>query len=389
MPIAQNGNYINGYDCFCPMKIDSLDRWNVDASHPLIIAGPCSAETEEQLYETTKAIKAEGISLIRAGVWKPRTRPNSFEGVGQPALQWIQDIKKELNVKFAVEVANAMHVEEALHYGIDVLWIGARSTVSPFIVQEIADALRGCDLPVLIKNPINPDLALWIGAFERLHQAGVTKLGAIHRGFSTYQKTRFRNIPMWQLPIELKRQLPDMPMICDPSHITGKREMVAEISQVALDLNFDGLIIETHCNPEKAWSDASQQITPQALGELVRNLHIRKSSSQDIEYITHLEDLRTQIDHADREMIEILASRMELVAQIGAWKKKNNVAAFQLDRWNEVFKSRKEWAKSLRIREKFIVELFNLLHVESIRKQTEVMEDIRDENETESGLRVS
>lgn len=371
------------------MEIENLKNWNVKANHPLIIAGPCSAETEEQLYETAKAIKSEGISLIRAGVWKPRTRPNSFEGIGQEALQWIQDIKKELDVQFAVEVANAMHVEEALHYGVDVLWVGARSTVSPFIVQEIADALRGCDVPVLVKNPINPDLALWIGAFERLHQAGISKLGAIHRGFSTYQKTRFRNVPMWQIPIELKRQIPDMPMVCDPSHIAGKREMVAEISQIALDLNFDGLIIETHRDPEKAWSDARQQVTPQSLGEIVRGLQIRKASSQDIDYITHLEDLRTQVDHADREMVDILASRMDLVAQIGAWKKKNNVAAFQLDRWNEVFKSRKEWAKALNIHEKFIVELFNLLHVESIRKQTEVMDGIKDENEMDSGLRVS
>lgn len=371
------------------MKIESINNWKVKAAHPLIIAGPCSAETEEQLYETVKAIKAEGVSLIRAGVWKPRTRPNTFEGIGQQALQWIQDIKKELDVQFAVEVANAMHVEEALHYGVDVLWVGARSTVSPFIVQEIADALRGCDLPVLVKNPINPDLALWMGAFERLSQVGLTKLGAIHRGFSTYQKTRFRNIPMWQIPIELKRQMPDLPIICDPSHITGNRAMVAEIAQVALDLNFDGLIIETHRDPEKAWSDASQQITPQDLGALIRNLQIRNTSSSDIDYITHLEDLRTQIDHADREMVEILATRMDLVAQIGAWKKKNNVAAFQLDRWNEVFKTRKEWAKSLNLREKFIIDLFNLLHVESIHKQTEVMDNIKDESETDSGLRIS
>lgn len=371
------------------MKIESIDNWNVNTSRPLIIAGPCSAETEEQLYETTKAIKEQGVSLIRAGVWKPRTRPGTFEGIGQEALQWIQDIKKELNVQFAVEVANAMHVEEALHYDIDVLWVGARSTVSPFIVQEIADALKGCDLPVLVKNPINPDLALWMGAFERLAQAGLTKLGAIHRGFSTYQKTRFRNVPMWQLPIELKRKMPDLPMICDPSHITGKRDMIAEISQVAMDLNFDGLIIETHCNPENAWSDASQQITPAVLGEMISNLQIRNPSSLDIEYITHLEDLRTQIDHADREMMETIASRMDLVAQIGEWKKKNNVAAFQLERWNEVFTSRKSWGESLHLRKKFVVELFNLLHVESIHKQTEVMDGIKSDNETASGLKIN
>ncbi len=361
------------------MKIEGINSWNVGKAVPLIIAGPCSAETEEQLLETATAIKAQGISLIRAGVWKPRTRPNSFEGVGVEALGWIAKIKKEMDVKFAVEVANAQHVYESLKYGVDVLWIGARSTVSPFIVQEIADALRGCDIPVLIKNPINPDLALWIGAFERLNQAGITKLGAIHRGFSTYQKTRYRNIPTWQIPIELKRQIPEMPMICDPSHIGGKSEMIGEISQKALDLNYDGLIIETHRDPEKAWSDARQQITPAVLGELIKKLKVRKPTSEDIDYITHLEDLRTQIDHADREMLEAIATRMNLVGQIGAVKKENNVAAFQLDRWNEVFKSRKEWAHALSVNEKFVTELFNLLHVESIKKQTEVMEKIEEE----------
>ena len=371
------------------MKITDTSAWGLDAQHPMIIAGPCSAETEEQLYETAKAIKAQGISLIRAGVWKPRTRPNTFEGIGQEALVWIQNIKKELGVQFAVEVANAMHVEEALHYGIDVLWVGARSTVSPFIVQEIADALKGCDVPVLVKNPINPDLALWMGALERLNQAGVTKLGAIHRGFSTHQKTRYRNVPMWQLPIELKRQLPELPVICDPSHIAGKREMVAEISQVAMDLNFAGLIIETHRDPENAWSDARQQVTPAALGELIEHMQVRRASSEDIDYIIHLEELRTQIDHADRELVETLAHRMQLVSQIGVWKKKNNVAAFQLERWNQVFKSRKEWGASLELREKFVIDMFNLLHVESIKKQTEVMDDTKDETETESGLRIS
>ncbi len=370
------------------MNIASIDAWGAGTAHPLIIAGPCSAETEEQLYTTAKAVKEQGVNIIRAGVWKPRTRPNTFEGIGQEALQWISDIKKELNVKFAVEVANAMHVEEALHFGVDILWIGARSTVSPFIVQEIADALKGVDIPVLVKNPINPDLALWIGALERLNQAGVNKLGAIHRGFSTHQKTRYRNVPMWQIPIEMKRQFPELPMVCDPSHIAGKREMVFEISQVAMDLNFEGLIIETHRDPENAWSDARQQVTPASLGETMQNLKIRKSSSEDIEYITHLEELRTQIDHADREMMEILAQRMEMVAQIGVWKKKNNVAAFQLDRWNEVFRSRKEWGESLQLREKFTTELFNLLHVESIKKQTEVMDNIKEDKQTESGLKI-
>lgn len=370
------------------MKLTNTQHWGIGDQHPIIIAGPCSAETEEQLYETVKAVQEQGVTLMRAGVWKPRTRPNTFEGMGQEALGWIQRIKKELNVQFAVEVANAMHVQEALHYGVDVLWIGARSTVSPFIVQEIADALKGCDVPVLVKNPINPDLALWMGALERLNQAGVTKLGAIHRGFSTYQKTRYRNIPTWQLPIELKRQLPELPIICDPSHIAGKREMIAEMSQVAMDLNFDGLIIETHRDPENAWSDARQQVTPAALGELLRNLKIRKASSEDIDYISHLEDLRTQIDHADHELVELLSQRMDLVGQIGVWKKNNNVAAFQLDRWNNVFETRKAWGKDARLREKFVVDLFNLMHVESIKKQTEVMDGIQNETETDSGLRL-
>ena len=370
------------------LTITNTEDWNIGQQHPIVIAGPCSAESEEQLYETVKAIQAQGISLMRAGVWKPRTRPNTFEGMGQEALGWIQRIKKELNVQFAVEVANAMHVQEALHYGVDLLWIGARSTVSPFIVQEIADALKGCDVPVLVKNPINPDLALWMGALERLNQAGVTKLGAIHRGFSTYQQTRYRNVPTWQLPIELKRQLPELPIICDPSHIAGKREMIAEISQVAMDLNFEGLIIETHRDPENAWSDARQQVTPAVLGELLKNIQIRRASSEDIEYISHLEDLRTQIDHADRELVELLSQRMDLVGQIGVWKKKNNVAAFQLDRWNNVFETRKAWGKDARLREKFVVDLFNLMHVESIKKQTEVMDKMQDETETDSGLRM-
>lgn len=370
------------------MDISTMDTWGIGDAHPLIIAGPCSAETEDQLYDTAKAVKAQGVNLIRAGVWKPRTRPNTFEGIGQEALQWISDIKKELDVKFAVEVANAMHVEEALHFGVDVLWVGARSTVSPFIVQEIADALKGVDIPVLVKNPINPDLALWIGALERLNQAGVSKLGAIHRGFSTHQKTRYRNIPMWQIPIELKRQFPTLPMICDPSHIAGKREVVAEISQVAMDVSFDGLIIETHRDPENAWSDARQQVTPHTLGDIVQNLKIRNASSEDIEYTTHLEELRTQIDHADREIMETLAQRMDMVAKIGAWKKKNNVAAFQLDRWNEVFRSRKDWGNDLGLREKFTTELFNLMHVESIKKQTEVMDKIKEDGQLASGLKV-
>lgn len=357
------------------MDISGLDTWPIEKKNPLIVAGPCSAETEEQLRETTEAIKNQGINIIRAGVWKPRTRPNSFEGIGTEALQWISAIKKDLNVQFATEVATPEHVEAALKYDIDIIWIGARSTVSPFIVQEIADALKGVDIPVLVKNPINPELALWIGALERINKAGVKKLGAIHRGFSSYQESRFRNVPQWQIPIELKRQFPEMPMICDPSHIGGNRDMIPEISQQALDLNYDGLIIETHRDPNNAWSDAKQQITPDKLGEIVENLKTRKTSSDNIDYLSHLEDLRSQIDYADKEMIEAISNRMNLVGQIGAYKKDNNVAAFQLDRWNEVFRTRTEWAKKLNVSEKLITEIFNLLHVESIKKQTEMMDD--------------
>ncbi len=359
------------------LPTQKLNSWaNIEEGKPLIIAGPCSAETEEQLYETAKLVQQQGVNIIRAGVWKPRTRPNTFEGVGQEAMPWIKRIKDELNVRFAIEVAKADHVESALKAGIDVLWIGARSTVSPFIVQEIADALKGTDVPVLVKNPINPDLALWMGALERLSQAGISKLGAIHRGFSSHQKTRYRNVPSWHLPIELKRQLPDMPIICDPSHIAGKREMVPEISQIALDLNFEGLIVETHRDPESAWSDARQQVTPHNLGEMIKALQVRKSSSSDINFITQLENLRTQIDHADRELLEAMSRRMELVGQIGTHKKQKNVAAFQLERWNEVFKTRQQWANELDIKEKFVTDLFNLIHVESIKKQTEVMDNV-------------
>lgn len=357
------------------MDISGLDTWPIEKQNPLIIAGPCSAETEEQLRETARAIKDQGIKIIRAGVWKPRTRPNSFEGIGTEALKWISDIKKDLGVQFATEVATPEHVEAALEHNIDIIWIGARSTVSPFIVQEIADALKGVDIPVLVKNPINPELALWIGALERINKAGIKKLGAIHRGFSSYQQSRFRNVPQWQIPIELKRQYPQMPMIGDPSHIAGKRDMVPEICQTALDLNYEGLIIETHRDPDNAWSDAKQQITPEKLGELVRNLQTRKSSSDNVDYLSHLQELRAQIDHADREMIEAIANRMSLVGQIGAYKKDNNVAAFQLDRWNEVFKTRTEWAKKLNVSEKLITEMFNLLHVESIKKQAEMMDE--------------
>lgn len=355
------------------MQIQELSSWN-GSKRPWIISGPCSAESPEQLLSTCKGVLEAGITTIRAGVWKPRTRPHQFEGAGKIALSWIQDIKKELpQVQFAVEVATAEHVELCLEAGIDILWIGARTTVNPFTVQEVADALRGVDIPVLIKNPINPDLALWMGAIERVAHAGVSKLGAIHRGFSSFQKTKYRNIPLWQIPLELKTNLPQIPLICDPSHIAGDRKLLLEIAQRAMDMNYDGLMIESHIDPDHALSDAKQQVTPANLIKLMNSLKIRNAFSDDALFNNKLEELRHQIDQADREILESLAARMALVEQVGEYKKENNVAVFQIERWNEVFKSRPDWGNALRLNEDFVADLFKLIHTESIKKQTEVM----------------
>jgi chorismate mutase len=351
-----------------------LSSWIKYDQKPLVIAGPCSAESEEQLLNTARALKKLNVDALRAGIWKPRTRPNSFEGNGVIALPWIQTVKKEVGLPFAVEIATPQHIEEALKYGVDILWIGARSTVNPFNVQEIADALRGVKVPVLIKNPINPELALWIGAIERIYNAGVENIAAIHRGFSTFQKGKYRNDPFWQIPIELKTIFPDLPIICDPSHIGGKRDLIFDLSQKALDLNYDGLMIETHLDPDNAWSDASQQVTPDRLAEILSDLKIRQASSDDAFFVNKLEEIRGQIDRADRELIEVLATRMSLVEKLGEYKKENNVAIFQVERWNEVFKSRPEWAAKMNVHEDFVAELFKLIHLESIRKQTEVSE---------------
>jgi len=333
-------------------------------------------ETPEQLDQTVAALVQQGITTIRAGVWKPRTRPNSFEGLGTIALPWIQDVKAKYGVRFAIEVASPSHVEEALKAGIDLLWIGARSTVNPFTVQDIADSLKGVEIPVLIKNPINPDLALWIGAIERISQAGITSIGAIHRGFSNFNDSKYRNSPTWQIPIELKSIFPDLPLICDPSHICGNRELIPHIAQKALDLSFDGLIIESHIQPDKAWSDAAQQLTPETLADLLHHLKTRKVTMEDPGLLSQLEEIREQIDHADREILELLSQRMSLVEKVGEYKKLNNVAILQMERWNKVFQTRPEWAKSLNLNEHFVRELFKLIHTESIRKQTDVMERV-------------
>jgi chorismate mutase len=357
------------------MEIKGLSSWGEAYKKPLLIAGPCSAETEEQLYNSARLIKELGINIIRAGVWKPRTRPNSFEGVGIEALKWIRDIKKELGVLFATEVASPVHVQEALYHGVDILWIGARSTVNPFTVQEIANSLKGIQNPILIKNPVNPDLALWIGAIERIAAAGIKKIGAIHRGFSSYQKSRYRNPPQWKIPLDLKKTFPNIPLICDPSHIAGERSILLEVSQRAADLDFDGLMIESHPDPDKAWSDPKQQVTPGRLGELLKEIKFRKSTSRNREFITQLEDMREQIDHLDQELFEILSARMRIVDQIGYYKRDNNVAIFQKNRWKEISETRGKWAQMLGLNVEFTDELFKLIHENAIRRQAEILNE--------------
>jgi chorismate mutase len=355
------------------LDVVPMQDWINTQGKPLIIAGPCSAETEEQVRQTVSEIAQQGYAhVIRAGVWKPRTRPGSFEGMGEAALPWLAQMKKETGIPVAVEVATPQHVELALKYGIDILWIGARTTVNPFNVQDLADALRGVDVPVLIKNPVNPDLALWVGAFERIAGAGIRKMAAIHRGFSNAQETKYRNSPMWQLAIEMKRLFPQLPMIGDPSHMAGKRAYLFELAQRALDLKYDGLIIESHCNPDAAWSDASQQLTPVALGEMLKQLEVRQPEYGS-DYQSELEKLRAKIDNLDREMLEVLAARMSVVEQLGEYKRDNNVAVLQLDRWKQVHLSRAEAGKQLGLYAEMVEELFKLIHMESIRKQTEVM----------------
>ncbi len=355
------------------LNVSPLESWINTEGKPLIIAGPCSAETEEQVLETAEGIARNGYAHIyRAGVWKPRTRPGSFEGKGEEALPWLQKVKAQTGLKTAVEVATPQHVELALKYGVDVLWIGARTTVNPFNVQDLADALKGVDVPVLIKNPVNPDLALWVGAFERIAGAGITKLGAIHRGFSNAQETKYRNSPMWQIAVEFKTHFPGIPMIGDPSHMAGKRAYLAELTQRAMDLNYDGLIIESHRNPDEAWSDASQQLTPDALGEMLNSTEFRKAT-YGTDFQSELDRLRARLDNLDRELMEVLASRMAVVEQLGEYKRDNNVAVLQLDRWKHVHESRAEWAQSLNLYPEVVEELFKLIHMESIRKQTEVM----------------
>ena len=356
------------------LAVEPLDSWIDTNGKPLIIAGPCSAETEDQLVETARQLAAlGGVHVIRAGVWKPRTRPGSFEGMGEAALPWIQRAKAETGLPFAVEVATPEHIELALKYGVDILWIGARTTVNPFNVQEIADALRGVDVPVLIKNPVNPDLALWVGAFERIAGAGIKKLGAIHRGFATGEDTKYRNVPMWQLAIELKSIFPQLPLIGDPSHMAGKRAYLNELAQMAMDLNYDGLIVESHIDPDNAWSDAAQQLTPTAFGEMLDHLQIRQVESPNLEFQNAMDKTRRNIDNVDRQIVEMLAARMGLVERLAEYKRDNNVTLFQPDRWTEILKTRADLGKKLGLYPELVEEIYKIVHMESIRKQTEVM----------------
>lgn len=348
-----------------------LDEFNL--KHPLVIAGPCSAETEDQVLKIAHDLKDTDVSVYRAGIWKPRTRPGMFEGVGAIGLKWLDKVKKETGLLTATEVANASHVKLALEYDIDVLWIGARSTVSPFIVQEIADALNGTDKIVLVKNPVNPDLSLWLGGIERLYSANIKKLGVIHRGFSTYEKSKYRNNPEWQLPIELQNKFPDLPLICDPSHIAGRRDILQDISQTALDLNFDGLMIETHIDPDNAWSDAAQQITPSVLVKMMEDLKIRTLTSEEADYKNQLNTLRTQIDVIDHGLLETLGKRMKVAVSIGELKKKKNVAVLQTKRWNEILGNMILEGEKKGLSEEFVLRMFKAIHQESINNQEKVI----------------
>lgn len=348
-----------------------LDDFKLD--HPLVIAGPCSAETEEQVLKIAHELKGSDVSIYRAGIWKPRTRPGGFEGVGAIGLKWLQKAKEQTGLLMATEVANATHVKLALEHDIDVLWIGARTTVNPFAVQEIADALQGTDKIVLVKNPVNPDLALWLGGVERLYNAGIKKLGVIHRGFSTYEKTKYRNIPEWQLAIELQNKFPDLPLICDPSHITGRRDMIQEVSQQALDLNYDGLIIETHTDPDNAWSDAAQQVTPATLKKIFEDLRVRKEIGYGDDYDSKMAALRVNIDDYDNKIIEILGKRMKVSEQIGALKKEYNVAVLQNKRWNEILEKMISQGAERGLNHDFIIDIFKAIHQESISHQEKVI----------------
>ena len=357
------------------IEIKKLEDWGISSiEKPLFISGPCSAESEEQVVNTAIALKKTGVQVYRAGIWKPRTRANTFEGVGSKGLEWLKTAKQESGLLTSTEVAQVKHVYEALKAGIDIIWIGARTSANPFAMQEIADSLRGVNIPVFVKNPINPDVELWIGAIERLNQVGIDKIGGIHRGFSTYEQSLFRNIPKWQIPIELKRRLPNLPLICDPSHIGGRRSLIQSLSQKALDLNFDGLMVEVHPDPDCAWSDAKQQVTPEVFGEMLKKLVFREVKPENVS-LDELEDLRYKIDIYDQELIKLMGKRMEEVEAIGRYKKENNMTVLQSQRWDHLLDKNIKKGEEAQLSPEIIASVFKAIHQESINKQTRILND--------------
>ena len=351
------------------LNLEKLNLPGIEPKRPMVMAGPCSAETEEQVMETARQLSETGIKIFRAGIWKPRTKPGGFEGIGGKGLPWLQRVQKEYGMLVATEVANKAHVEAALNAGVDILWIGARTSANPFAVQEIADALKGVDVPVLVKNPVNPDLELWIGALERINNAGIKRLGAIHRGFSSYDKRIYRNLPMWHIAIELHRRIPALPMLCDPSHIGGKRELVAPLCQQAMDLGFDGLIIESHCKPDEAWSDAGQQVTPEVLDFILDRLVVR-STTQSTE---SLHALRFQIDECDNNILDILAKRMRISREIAVYKREHNMTVVQASRYNEILDKRVAQGLLCGMSSDFVKTIFEAIHEESVHQQLDVI----------------
>jgi chorismate mutase len=351
------------------LDLKPLDLPGIEPERPIVIAGPCSAETEEQVMTTAKQLSANGIKILRAGVWKPRTKPGGFEGNGWKALPWLQRVKEETGMLLATEVATPQHVEMALEAGIDILWVGARTTANPFAVQELADSLKGVDVPVLVKNPVNPDIELWIGAMERINGAGVKRIAAIHRGFSSYDRKIYRNLPMWQIPIELNRRIPKLPLFCDPSHIGGRRDLIAPLCQQAMDLGMEGLIIESHCDPDSAWSDAKQQVTPDILSYIL-NLLVIRDETVTTENIT---ELRKQIDSIDNDLIELLAKRMRVAREIGQYKKEHKMTVLQSKRYSEIIDKRGAQGALCGISPDCMNTIFEAIHEESVRQQMEIL----------------
>lgn len=357
------------------LDINPIKTWLPKLDNPLLISGPCSLETEKQALDTAKLLaKDKRVFVYRGGVWKPRTRPGSFEGIGSIGLKWLQMVREETGLPVGTEVANAQHTEEALKAGLDVIWIGARSTASPFVVQEIADVVKGSNVVVMVKNPVNPDVQLWMGAIERIHQAGIKNIVAIHRGFTPFSETKYRNYPNWQTVIELRQLLPNLPIICDPSHIAGKREFLYEISQKAFDMGMEGLMLESHIDPSCALSDAAQQLTPADLAKLLDRLVIRHENANNPDFENQLDVLRNRIDAIDTELLETLSARVDIVKKIGQYKKDHNVTALQINRWTKLMDDRVNIGKKLELNEKFVKTLFQLIHEDSVRMQTEIMD---------------